>query len=233
MAGFFLDFEAVRTVSSEYDAPRRSGPNVEQLVAENARRVVRDKQAQGATLTVVLQKAKGLQRVNGLLEGPRPDVFVTAEVENEELFTSPLRCVSRRPVVWSHAINLCPSHADVGGLFFDFDAPRRLTGGERLVEACIHYDTDYCDVSGEIPWSAKLLEFHDVARDAGVYIVPSTAYAGGLPDIMCYAMAKEARVVHDEQLKEFHGYVSMYQEREGTVGASGGTLSTRAAMASG
>jgi short subunit dehydrogenase-like uncharacterized protein len=47
------------------------------------------------------------------------------------------------------------------------------------------------------------------------------------------AMAKEAREVHDEQLKEFHGYVSMYQEREGTVGASGGTLSTRAAMASG
>ena len=32
---------------------------------------------------------------------------------------------------------------------------------------------------------------------------------------MCYAMAKEAREVHDEQLKEFHGYVSMYQEREG------------------
>ena len=95
----FSNFEAVRTVSSEYDAPRRSGPNVEQLVAENARRVVRDKQAQGATLTVVLQKAKGLQRVNGLLEGPRPDVFVTVEVENEELFTSPLRCVSRRPVV--------------------------------------------------------------------------------------------------------------------------------------
>ncbi len=60
-----------------------------------------------------------------------------------------------------------------------FDAPRRLTGGERLVEACIHYNTDYCDISGEIPWSAKLLEFHDVARDAGVYIVPSTAYAGG------------------------------------------------------
>ena len=83
-----------------------SGPNVEQLVAENARRVVRDKQAQGATLTVVLQKAKGLQRVNGLLEGPRPDVFVTVEVENEELFTSPLRCVSRRPVVESHAIDL-------------------------------------------------------------------------------------------------------------------------------
>ena len=63
--------------------------------------------------------------------------------------------------------------------------------------------------------------------------MPSTAYAGGLPDVMCYAMAKEARDIHDEALKEFHGYVSMYQERPGTVGASGGTLSTRAAMASG
>ena len=62
---------------------------------------------------------------------------------------------------------------------------RASLAGERLVEACIHYDTDYCDVSGEIPWSAKLLEFHDVARDAGVYIVPSTAYAGGAISASC------------------------------------------------
>ena len=33
---------------------------------------------------------------------------------------------SRRPVVWSHAINLWPSHDAVGGLFSDFEAvPRR------------------------------------------------------------------------------------------------------------
>ena len=37
-----------------------------------------------------------------------------------------MRVRSRRPVVWSHAINLCPSHDDVGGFFFDFGAvPRR------------------------------------------------------------------------------------------------------------
>ena len=28
---------------------------------------------------------------------------------------------SRRPVVWSHAIDSCPSHDDVGGFFFDFE----------------------------------------------------------------------------------------------------------------
>ena len=55
----------------------------------------------------------------------RPDVFVTVEVENEELFTSPLRCVSRRPVVESHAINSCPSHDDVGGFFLETATRRR------------------------------------------------------------------------------------------------------------
>ena len=88
-----------------------SGPNVEQLVAENARRVVRDKQAQGATLTVVLQKAKGLQRVNGLLEGLRPDVFVTVEVENEELFTSPLRYETINPTWTSEENGVMEGHA--------------------------------------------------------------------------------------------------------------------------
>ena len=70
--------------------------------------------------------------------------------------------------------------------------PFMLTGGERIVEACIHYDTDYCDVSGEIPWSAKLLEFHDLAREAGVYIVPSAAFAGGVPDLGCYLIQRGA-----------------------------------------
>ena len=45
------------------------------------------------------------------------------------------------------------------------------------------------------------------------YIVPSTAYAGGLPDIMCYMLAKEAREKYDEDVKEFHGYVSMCYAR--------------------
>lgn len=72
---------------------------------------MRDKQAQGATLTVVLQKAKGLQRVNGLLEGPRPDVFVTVEVENEELFTSPLRYETINPTWTTEENGVMEGHA--------------------------------------------------------------------------------------------------------------------------
>ena len=81
-------------------------------------------------------------------------------------------CDLKEPFEVEALVSSCRVVCNIAGPFM-------LTGGERLVEACIHYDTDYCDVSGEIPWSAKLLEFHDVARDAGVYIVPSTAYAGG------------------------------------------------------
>ena len=83
-----------------------------------------------------------------------------------------ISCDLKEPFEVEALVSSCRVVCNIAGPFM-------LTGGERLVEACIHYDTDYCDVSGEIPWSAKLLEFHDVARDAGVYIVPSTAYAGG------------------------------------------------------
>jgi|TARA_B110000305_G_scaffold54836_1_gene60502 short subunit dehydrogenase-like uncharacterized protein len=51
------------------------------------------------------------------------------------------------------------------------------------VEACIEYDTDYIDVNGEIPFSAKLIEYHDWARNNDVLIVPNCAGAGGVPDV--------------------------------------------------
>ena len=70
-------------------------------------------------------------------------------------------CDLKEPFQVEALVSSCRVVCNIAGPFM-------LTGGERLVEACIHYDTDYCDVSGEIPWSAKLLELHDVARDAGV-----------------------------------------------------------------
>ena len=112
--------------------------------------------------------------------------------------------------------------------------PFMKTGGETLVEACIHYDADYCDVSGEIPWSCTLLEtFHDLARSKGVYIVPSAAYAGGLPDILGYVAVQKVREIFNEEVTTLRGYVGYHQEKPGLVGPSGGTLETRAAMASG
>lgn len=108
--------------------------------------------------------------------------------------------------------------------------PFMLTGGERVVEACIHYDTDYCDVSGEVPWTAKLLEFHDAAWEAGVYIVPSAAYAGGMPDVLTYAVVQEVQKRFGETTRKVHGYVEGGGD---AMAPSGGTLETRAAMAKG
>ena len=51
------------------------------------------------------------------------------------------------------------------------------------VEACIEYDADYIDVNGEIPFSAKLIEYHDWARNNDVLVVPNCAGAGGVPDV--------------------------------------------------
>lgn len=105
--------------------------------------------------------------------------------------------------------------------------PFLLTGGERIVEACIHYDTDYCDVSGEVPWTARLLEFHDAAWEAGVYVVPSSAYAGGMPDILAHVAVMEVWKRFEEPTRKVRGYV----EAGGAIAPSGGTLQTRAAMA--
>ncbi|KAJ8605428.1 hypothetical protein CTAYLR_003301 [Chrysophaeum taylorii] len=105
--------------------------------------------------------------------------------------------------------------------------PFVLSGGERLVEACVHYDTDYCDVSGEIPWNVKLMEFHDVAWETGVYLVPSAAFAGGMPDLLSYVAVQKLQDERAEATGKCHVYVQM----GGTATApSGGTLMTRAAM---
>ena len=40
---------------------------------------------------------------------------------------------SRRPVVWSHAIDSCPSHDAVGGFLFEFEAVRTASGPSRRV----------------------------------------------------------------------------------------------------
>ena len=72
-------------------------------------------------------------------------------------------CDLKEPFQVEALVSSCRVVCNIAGPFM-------LTGGERLVEACIHYDTDYCDVWGD-SLGAKLLEFHDVARDAGVYIV--------------------------------------------------------------
>merc|ERR1740120_139807 len=50
--------------------------------------------------------------------------------------------------------------------------PYMLAEGEVLIDACIWCKTDYVDISQEVPWSLRITELHQYARDANVIILP-------------------------------------------------------------
>lgn len=97
-----------------------------------------------------------------------------------------------------------------------------------MIDACVHMGVHYCDISGEVPWSLRVIDLHKHAQDAGVHIIPSTASAGGFPDFGVFMMAKKAREEWGEELRKAICYNS---GGGAAAGASGGTLATRAAMA--
>ncbi|CAK9079377.1 unnamed protein product [Durusdinium trenchii] len=105
--------------------------------------------------------------------------------------------------------------------------PYMLTQGELLLDCCCRCGTDYCDVSGEIPWSHRTLALHEQARKSKVTLIPSAAVAGGYPDLLTFLLAKKLREEHGEELRRSIGFFT----GGGTVaGASGGTLASRGAM---
>eukprot|EP00439_Symbiodinium_sp_Y106_P059211 s844_g8.t1 len=105
--------------------------------------------------------------------------------------------------------------------------PYMLTQGELLLDCCCRCGTDYCDVSGEIPWSHRTLALHEQARKNKATLIPSSAVAGGYPDILTFLCAKKLREEHGEELRRS----IVYAIGGGSVaGASGGTLASRGAM---
>merc|ERR1719445_782169 len=47
--------------------------------------------------------------------------------------------------------------------------PYMLTQGDVMIDACVHMGVHYCDISGEVPWSLRVIELSNKARDAGVH----------------------------------------------------------------
>eukprot|EP00933_Yihiella_yeosuensis_P026710 TRINITY_DN20776_c0_g1_i1.p1 TRINITY_DN20776_c0_g1~~TRINITY_DN20776_c0_g1_i1.p1 ORF type:complete len:552 (-),score=152.43 TRINITY_DN20776_c0_g1_i1:313-1899(-) len=108
--------------------------------------------------------------------------------------------------------------------------PYMLTQGELLIDCCVSMGVDYIDISGEIPWSRRVMDLDKHARENGTYVIPSAATAGGFPDMGTFLLAKKMREEYNEELRK----VICYATGGGTEAtASGGTLKTRAAMASG
>lgn len=105
--------------------------------------------------------------------------------------------------------------------------PFMLTGAENLVEACLLFDTDYVDVNGEIPFTHKLLEYHEYAEKNNVMVVPNAAFAGGATDVLAtYAVDKLAEI-KGKRCNKCVGFVTS----TGQLAPSGGTVATREAMA--
>jgi len=106
--------------------------------------------------------------------------------------------------------------------------PYMLTQGELMVDCCLQLGADYLDISGEIPWTLRIIDLHREAIKKGRFLCPSSASAGGFPDLLVYLAAKKMREDYGEELRK----AICYTTGGGTgAGSSGGTLATRAAMA--
>ncbi len=94
--------------------------------------------------------------------------------------------------------------------------------GEALVAACVAEGTDYCDLTGEVPFIKKMVDrHHDDARTSGVRIVHCCGYDSIPSDIGTWMLQQEARARHDAVLDT----VTLYAG-ESKGGFSGGTIAS-------
>ena len=94
--------------------------------------------------------------------------------------------------------------------------------GSALVAACVEAGTDYCDLSGEVPWMRRMIErHHQAARERGVRIVHSCGFDSIPSDIGVLHHQRLAR----ERLGEFCESVEMVVAAA-KGGFSGGTFAS-------
>ena len=83
-------------------------------------------------------------------------------------------------------------------------------------------------MNGEVPFTKKLLKYHDWAKANRVLVVPNSAGAGGIPDVGCYYTVRELRNKLSQEVSVSKMHMYLYGSAAGAP--SGGTLATRAAM---
>lgn len=100
------------------------------------------------------------------------------------------------------------------------------TYGEGLVEACVDQETDYCDLSGELPWIRRMQDrFHDEAVERGVRIVNCCGFDSIPSDLGTYVLQQRARETYGAPCRRVKLIV------EGIRGDfSGGTLASMATV---
>ena len=73
--------------------------------------------------------------------------------------------------------------------------------GTRLVAACAHFGTNYCDITGEIYWIRKMIDrYDDVAVRTGAKLISCCAN-GCIPwDLITYKLAEFLKNNKNEKL---------------------------------
>jgi short subunit dehydrogenase-like uncharacterized protein len=100
------------------------------------------------------------------------------------------------------------------------------TYGTPLVEACLEYGTDYCDLTGEVNWVRETVDrYHDEAVDAETRIVHSCGFDSVPADIGTMLVQSFAADEFDASCE----LVRVYLE-DGSGGVSGGTLASAAEL---
>jgi short subunit dehydrogenase-like uncharacterized protein len=93
--------------------------------------------------------------------------------------------------------------------------------GKNLLAACVHQGTDYCDLTGEVPFIRWAIdEFHEAAKSSGTRIVPTCGFDSIPSDLGVFFLAEQARQ-RGKKLAEVRGFV---MDTKG--GVSGGTVAS-------
>ncbi len=94
--------------------------------------------------------------------------------------------------------------------------------GSKLVATCVKTRTDYCDLSGEVPWMRRMIEaHHDHAREWGVRIVHACGFDSIPSDIGVLHHQREAQAAHGEFCESIEMIVATARG-----GFSGGTFAS-------
>ena len=94
--------------------------------------------------------------------------------------------------------------------------------GEPLVKVCAEGGTDYCDLTGEVPWIARMIErYENAAKASGARIVHCCGFDSLPSDLGVYFMQNEAR-------RRFGAPLTRIKTRVRAMrgGASGGTIAS-------
>ncbi|KAJ2785931.1 hypothetical protein GGI15_001771 [Coemansia interrupta] len=100
--------------------------------------------------------------------------------------------------------------------------------GTNLVRACVDEMTDYCDITGEVPWVKQMhCELNEQAVNSNVHIASLCGFDCIPADLGCMMLAEHARDKFKEPLLHVKGSIVGIRG-----GVSGGTLATMSSQIS-